>query len=336
MNEVASNTSTEKVSNMAKEIKPIDINAIVKKAREVYGKKEQGLARQISTGKSISRPTKESDFVVWNQGDHWKQLTHMLGIPYGRIIQIAGKPDSGKSTHAAVFMACAQKQGDVVILWDSERKFDATRFDSKMGGKSEDLLIVDTNNILNGAKAVAHLVNATKEVNPKAKILIVWDSVGASINSSEDQDDSEDFSRQPGISAKETSYAIRKFNKLANKYIDRDTGEETVGILVLNQTYSSIGMGAPTQIERGGTELTYLSSVILQLSRKKDLTRIKGGDKYKFGILSRCKVRKNHLFDSNECISELDIVVSADGIHLAKDLKTKEDITGWDEPEDGE
>jgi hypothetical protein len=46
--------------------------------------------------------------------------------------------------------------------------------------------------------------------------------------------------------------------------------------------------------------------------------------------VSRAKVRKNHLFDGEECIAEMDLVVSAEGIQLAQDVKSKSDITGWD------
>jgi ABC-type dipeptide/oligopeptide/nickel transport system ATPase subunit len=70
------------------------------------------------------------------------------------------------------------------------------------------------------------------------------------------------------------------------------------------------------------------------MTRKKDLTRVKGGDKFKYGILSRAKVKKNHLFDGDECISELDVAVSAEGIQLADDIKSFEDIKGWDDKED--
>ena len=330
-------TNLEKKNNVEKaddkvvklNMAPLDINKLVKKAQETYGKKDQGLARQLSTGKTIIRPSEDKDFIVWTKGDHWKALTNLKGIPYGRIVQISGKPDSGKSTHAMAFMKFAQDQGTLVILWDSERKFSPTRFDDKIGGNSDQLLVIDTNKIIDGAKAVAQLVHAAKEMNPNVKILIVWDSVGASLNSTEDRDD-EDFSQQPGVSAKETSYAIKKFNKLANKYMNKETGEETLATLVINQTYASIGMGAPTQIEKGGNEIYYLSSIIVQLSRKQDLNRVKDGNKYKYGIVSRAKIKKNHMFEGNECISELDLVISADGIHLAKDIKSIKDIEGWD------
>lgn len=312
----------------------IDINKLVKAAQESYSKKEAGLANQLSTGKTLVRPSEDKDFVVWTGGDHWYQLTHLRGIPFGRIIEISGKPDSGKSTHAMAFMKFAQDQGVLVILWDAEKKFSPVRFDSKIGGCSDNLLVVNTNNILNGAKAVAHLVNSAKELNPDVKILIVWDSVGASVNSTEDQDDNEEYSKQPGVTAKENAYTIRKFNKLINKYTSRETGEETIGVLVINQTYANIG--SVGQTEKGGGEIYYLSSVIVQLSRKGDLNRVKGGDKYKYGIVSRAKVKKNHLFDGDECVAELDLVVSADGIHLAKDVKSFDDIKGWDEEDQGE
>lgn len=306
----------------------IDINKLIKKAQEAYGKKENGLAQQLSSGSSIIRPSKDSDFVLWTKGTHWQALTGLRGIPFGRIVQISGKPDSGKSTHAAVFMKEAQDQGILVILWDSEKKFSKSRF-AKMGGDPDKLLTVNTNAIIEGAKGVAHFVNAAKEMDPTAKVLIVWDSVGASVNATEDNEENEDYSKQPGVTAKEVAFAIRKFNKLQNKYVNMESGEETVATLVINQTYANIG--SVGQTEKGGSELYYLSSIVVQLGRKGDLTRIRQGEKYKYGIVSRAKVKKNHLFDGDECIAEMDIVVSADGILLAKDVKSFDDIKGWEE-----
>jgi len=313
----------------------IDINKIVERARASYPKKDKGMAKQLATGTSLIRPSEDKDFIVWTGGDHWQKLTGLRGIPFGRIVQISGKPDSGKSTHAASFMKYAQDQGVLVILWDSEKKFGPGRFKKHIKGDPDKLLIVDTNNITDGVKAVALFVKAAKEIDPKIKILIVWDSVGASLNSSEDNEDNEDFSKQPGVSAKENSYAIKKINKLANRYMDRETGEETIAALLINQTYANIG--SVGQTEKGGNEVYYLSSIIIQLSRKQDLIKTKQGEKYKFGIVSRAKVKKNHLFDGEESIAELDLVISADGVALAKDAKKKnEDVTGWEDNDDEE
>jgi RecA/RadA recombinase len=313
----------------------LDIDKLVKSAQAAYAKKEAGLARQLCTGSTL--PTvSEKDFIKWTGGDHWKELTHLDGLKYGIITQISGKADSGKSTHAMAFMKYAQDQGALVILWDSERKFQASRFEKKMGGDPNKLVLVRSNNITEGSKAVAHFINAAKEMDPKIKILVVWDSVGATLNSTEDKEDTENYSMQPGVSAKETSGAIHKFQKLMNKYMSKETGEESIAVLAINQTYASIGMGAPTQIEKGGGTLYYLSSLIIQLSRKQDLTRVKEGEKYKYGIISRAKIKKNHLFDGDESIYQMDLVISAAGVQLAKDVKKFDDIQGWDDSEEGD
>lgn len=331
---MAKETKTENKPEV-KTIAGLDINKLLDKARSAYAKNEKGLASQLATGTTIPRPSKDEDFVVWTKNNFWLSLTGMRGLPYGRIVQVAGKADSGKSSMAASFMKLGQDQGALVILWDSEKKFDSRRFDDKIMGSSENLLVVNTSNIIQGINAVANLVNAAKEQNPDVKILLVWDSVGASVNSTEDNDDGENYSKQPGVTAKEVAYAVRKLNKLSNKHQNKETGQDSIASLIINQTYSSIGIGPSVQIEKGGTELTYLSSLILQLSRKKDLIKVKGGTKYKYGIVSRAKVRKNHLFSSEDCVSELDIVVNAEGISLEKEIKASgEQIEGWDGDEE--
>lgn len=307
----------------------IDIDKIVDKARSFYSKNEKGLSRQLASGTSIVRPSKDSDFVLWRGSDYWFQLTNLRGIPFGKIIQISGKPDSGKSSTAACFMASAQNSGYYVILWDAEQKFQATRYDTQMGGRSNELLVVDTNSIEDGTIGVAHLVNAIKDQDKNAKILIVYDSVGASLTKSEKaSEEDESMSKQPAVQAKEINWSIKKFNRLINQYQNRETGEHSIAVLVINQVYAQLL--TPGYKEKGGDGLFYLSSVIVQLTRKKDLTKVKAGKKIKYGIVSRAKVRKNHLFDGQECLSEMDIVVSASGIEAADEVKKKEtDVEGW-------
>ncbi len=112
------------------------------------------------------------------------------------------------------------------------------------------------------------------------------------------------------------------------RYKNRDTNKETIAVLLINQTYASFN--SPGQIDSGGAKVSYYSSIIVQLSRKSDVHKVKNGVKMKVGIISRAKVKKNHLFDGQEAVSELEIVVSAEGIQLAKDVKGYKDIQGWD------
>ena len=312
----------------------IDLDKLVTEARGLYGKKEAGLSKQISKGTSLTRADKDEDFVMWNHSDHWSKLCGIKGIPYGRIIQIAGKPDSGKSTHAMCFMVEAQKQGALVILWDAEGKFSARRYESKMGGDANSLVVIQTNNTIEGSKHIANVITAAKTQNPKIKVFIVWDSVGASLNSNDDDDETEDYSKQPGADAKQVTWAIKKINKIIFRCFDKESGDHSVACLIVNQVYANIGSVGFT--EKGGQQLQYLSSIILQLSRKKDLNKVKKGVSVKYGIVTRAKVKKNHLFDGDECVAELDLEVSASGIRVYAPGKSTDDDSEIVEAEDNE
>ncbi len=312
----------------------LDINKIIKRAQEAYGKGEKGISKQLSTGDRIVRPSRDEDFVLW-PGDFWFKLTRLKGLPFGKICQISGRPDSGKSTSASVFMASAQASGYYVILLDAEGKFQSLRYDKHMGGNSKNLFVVDTNDIEQGARGVAYMINAIKEENKNAKILVVFDSIGAALSKQESDTEKEEMSAQPMQQAKQINWAIKKFNRLINFYQNKETGEHTIAVLCINQVYAQ--MMTPGFKEKGGDGLFYLSSLIIQLTRKKDLIKVKSGEKIKYGIVSRAKVRKNHLFDGDECLSETEIVVSAAGINLLDEVKKEPDIK-WDdtEQEDGE
>jgi len=314
-------------------LKPkFDINALVEKAKGRFDKKKAPLTDRMKTGDAIVLSTNPSDYISSVEIDKfWKPLTGLLGIAYGRIFQVAGKPDSGKSTLGMLAMKAAQQQGALVVLWDAEGKFDSVRFKNKIGGDPSQIAVAPSRNILEGVQQSVAYIKAAKEMDPDLKILLVWDSVGASINSAEDEDN-DDYSKQPGVTAKEVSWAIRRFNQLIEKYRD-ENGNYTIAVLCINQVYANIGSVGFKQ--KGGAELEYLSSLILEMSRKETLTRTKNKQKVKYGITTVARVKKNHLFGGEDCIAELDLCVSASGIELTNEIKKKDpDIEGIDEDEE--
>lgn len=304
----------------------VDINKLVSDVKSSFGK-DKGRASQISTGKDISRPVEDDDFIVWKDSP-WELLTGIKGLPFGKVIQIAGRPDSGKSTHAAAFMKQAQDQGALVILWDTEGKFSANRFDKYFNGSSSDLVIVTSRMILEGGDQVEKIVHAAKEQDPECKILIVWDSVGGTLAKNEGEE-SLNETQQMASASKENGRVIRGFIRLMEKYKIKETNRETVGVLLINQSYANIG--APGQKESGGQKVEYFSSLILQLTRKSDLTKVVKGLKRKIGIVTRAKVKKNHLFDGEDSIAELDLMITAGGIDLLSNKKVKKEETWGDE-----
>lgn len=305
-----------------------DVNSIVNIIRASYPKTQKGLANQITTGNNISKSDNEKDFILCPT-DFWKKLTNLSGLKIGKIYELSGLPDSGKSSAASIFMASAQKSGHYVILWDTEGKFQANRYNKFIGGDSSTLLIIDTNDVEEGTLAITYSVNAIKKQNKDAKIFIVVDSIGGMLSKQENNSEAEGMSAMPMQAAKQGKWMIKRLARLTKDYQNKETGEHSITVLCINHVYAQL-MGHGYK-EAGGNGLFYYASVIIQLTRKKDLIKVKNGEKIKYGIVSRAKVKKNHLFDGEECLAEVDIVVSADGISLADSVKkTAVDIIGWD------
>lgn len=323
---------TEKVKETKATTIKIDTSAILKEIQSAFKGADKGLGTNVSTGRGISRPVKDSDFVIY-EGNHWQKLTDIKGLPFGKISQIAGRPDSGKSSHAMAFMKSAQDQGVVVIFWDTEGKFSPNRFEKFFKGDPDNMFVVPSRMILQGGDQLEATVDAIMKVHPDKKILIVWDSVGGALSASEDEKDFRE-SVQMAQAAKENGKVVRGIIRMMEKYKDHATNEEKIAALLINQTYANIG--APGQKESGGQKVEYFSSLILQLTRKKDLTKVKGGIKYKIGIVTRAKVKKNHLFDAEDSVAELDLLVTAGGIRLASEAKLKGTDEAGYEGDDGE
>lgn len=325
------------VKNKKVIVPAFSLDDIIKEARSSFTGNEKGLGLQISSGANVFRPSKPTDFVV-SSCPHWSQLTGIPGIPFGSVIQIAGKPDSGKSSHAMAFMTDAQnidlQQQDVlVVLWDSEKKFSSKRFNNYFKGNAGNLALIQSKMILEGGDEAKATIQAALSKYPKLKVLFVWDSVGGTLPKNEGEDSDLRDGKQMAAASKENGQVMRSMVRLMEEFKNKQTNEERLGVLLINQSYSNIG--APGQKESGGQKVEYFSSLILQLTRKKDLTKMRDKVKRKIGILTRAKVKKNHLFDGEDSVAEMDLLITAGGIRLAADAKLKTE-EGWDEGDDSD
>lgn len=287
----------------------IDVNKIVAEVQKLY-QKDKKATSLITTGASIKQEYTDKDVIPIPETRAFRQLSGLPGLPYNKIIQFAGRPDSGKSTVAAELIVDAQKTGHQVIVWDSEDKFDANRL-ANMGGKPEEILLAKTNEILKGAELVRRFTIAVKEQDPSARVLIVWDSAGGSQSRShaERELDNEKHG-QPGQDAKEIAQVMRMFVSLINKYPD------SLAIYIANQTYAKIGFMAHGDAASGGMKLEFHSSFIVFLKRIKVLTQVIKGVKVKRGIITRATVTKNHLTQGKTSIHQMDFTVTASGYEI--------------------
>lgn len=284
----------------------INAKDLAAKVQKLYNPKDK--ARDIIvTGATLKRPTEDKDFILAPKDHPWRTLSGLRGLPFDIITQIAGAPDSGKSTIAGQFMAWAQQQGIYVILWDTEKKFDKVRFEKHFGGDANELSIVATTIIRKGAGAVFKYINTIMSADPTARILIVHDSVGGSVSRARAERELDDEKNpQPGSEAVENSDYMRHVIATFDKY------EGRLALLLINQMTMKIGP-MPGKSRSGGEKISFHSSMIIESTRVQDLTKISKGVKLKTGIISRMKVAKNHLSQNEDSVHEMRVQVDAAG-----------------------
>jgi RecA/RadA recombinase len=267
------------------------------------------MQKAIGDGKVETKEYVATDGVPLRETSILRQLTGLPCLPFNKIAQVAGKPDTGKSTTAGETMADAQRAGHYVILMDTEGKFDAVRFRDGLGGDPDEIMLVKTNEIRFGAQLMKDYINAIKAEDADAKILVVWDSVGGSLSRSETERNlADERHAQPGQEAKENGQVVRHLAGMFNKY------PNSIAVLLINQTYAKIGFMQKGDAAKGGTGIEFFSSLIVMLKRIKVLTKTEKKVKVKAGIITRATVSKNHLSQGKTSVYQMDFVITAAGV----------------------
>ncbi len=292
--------------------------SVLDRIKALY-KKDESMQKILENSSGAPKAYEAADGVPLPDNSPIKQMVDLPCLPFNKIVQVAGKPDTGKSTQAGEIMAAAQRAGFEVIVWDAEDKLDLTRYDSEFKGESAKLHIIKTNEIRKGGQLVKDYITVIKEDSPKAKILVVWDSVGASVSRSETERNLADERHgQPGQDAKENGSVVKHWVGMFNKYPD------SLCVLLVNQTYAKIGFMARGEQAKGGSGIEYFSSLIIGLKRIKTLIRVEKKKKIKYGIITRATVTKNHLSQSKTSIYQQDFIITAEGSKLS-DLEMEDD-----------
>lgn len=251
----------------------------------------------------------EADGIPLAEGHPFRELSGLPCLPFNKVVQFAGKPDTGKSTLGASVALEAQRSNAKIIYWDTEEKFDANRFEM-LGGDPSTIDFIRTNDIRIGGQLVKELIKAHKEDDDNCKILIVWDSVGGGVSKSDAERDLSDLkkSAQPGAAAKENGEVTRHIVALMNVYRD------SITMYMANQTYAKIGFMQSGDKAKGGETIEFFSSFIVFFKRVKVLTKTVGGQLRKYGIITEATVTKNHLSQSATSVHKMRFEITAEGI----------------------
>lgn len=212
------------------------------------------------------------------------------GVPCGHITQIVGKSDTGKTTVVMDMMIKCQEQGGVCFIIDSESKFPTKRF-TKMGGDITRVIPLKSDTLEEAWDNFGEVVNQVellRKSSPDMPIMVVWDSIAASVPNAMAEADAADH--HVAIQAKINNKQVIKFRQQIRKY--------NIAAVLINHTYLTMPkFGIPVETPKGGEELYFQSTLILKTQRVGSITRERNGRKEIIGLTTKLRPFKSHVSD---------------------------------------
>lgn len=258
------------------------------------------LARKVGVGTNLSQLT-DADFIL--MPPWWAEIAGVPGLPFGKLVMIAGDSDTGKTSAAIDAMKAAQSQGVGVLYVETEGK--TTQADlEKWGVDPAGVLLVQSSIAEEAFELMFAAWDGFKEAYPTAKLLVVFDSIGNVVSQRDSEIDLMEQNQKPGGKGQINRLGI---NKMIAK---RD--EDQAAILVINYTYDNIG--SPGKTNAGGKAVNFFSSLTFQTTRRGWVERQVQGKKVRAGVEATWKLFKNHLDRSGTKEKEFVIRVTSDGI----------------------
>lgn len=279
-----------------------DLNKVVEATQKLYNKTPSKFAN-IGLGSKL-RGMADADYV--NMPEWWVKATHTKGIPFGKIVMIAGDSDSGKTSCAIAAMKAAQAQDVAVLYVETEGK--TSTLDMVNWGVDPDQVMLVQESIAERAfEAMFALWDGFFKSYPKGKLLVIFDSLGNVVSMRDSEIDLTTANQKPGGKGQINRLGL---NKLVAK---RD--ENDVAVLMINYTYDNIG--SPGKTNAGGKAVNFFSSLTYQTSRKGWLEKTVKGEKVRIGAKVQWRLFKNHIDKSNPGPKSVELDITASGIELA-------------------
>lgn len=288
-----------------------DFSKTIDKVKASMGK-DQRRANQFGLGTSLESISLDpADYVVLPP--FFKQHFGVPGIKFGHFIQIAGEPDSGKTTLSLLAIKCAQEQGHAVIYVETEGKTGPEDL-AAAGIDPNGVFVIHTKvteEVYDGANKA---IDAILADYPDAKILLIIDSYGNTVSM---RDSELDLTQKVGMVG-----GVAKTNRMGIGAIAAKQITDPIAVLVVNYTYDNIGSVGKTNA--GGKALDFHCMLTIQSQRAGWYEKTISGQKVRAGAFVKWRVYKNHYAKSlkNEdgtpilLPKECNLKISSDGIEV--------------------
>lgn len=215
------------------------------------------------------------------------------GLPFGRLVEVFGAEQTGKTTITDHVIAEVQSMGGVAAVLDSEFKKDRN-YSEALGVDTSKLIAIEPPRktvesvIETVRRSTQHWIDEGLQGTP---LVIVVDSI-AGLPTAEEMDNP--TTKQPGVASRELRRAMRQLTQLVAR--------AQCLLLVTNQQYEKIGVFSPTPgVKRstyGGGGIRYHASIRMELIRTGTLKASNGTP---VGIEVLCKIIKNQMGAPADC-----------------------------------
>ena len=204
------------------------------------------------------------------------------GLPVGRITEVTGLEQSGKSLLSAHLLAETQRKGGVAVLIDTETAV-SREFLEAIGVDISKLLYVSVDTVEGIFEACETIIEQVRKGDKDRLVTIVVDSVAAASSKKEMEADYD----KDGYATDKAIIISKAMRKITNMI-----GRQSIALVFTNQLRQKMNaMFGDPWTTSGGKALAFHASVRLRL---KNMGQLKAGDRI-VGIKVRCQVIKNRM-----------------------------------------
>jgi recombination protein RecA len=209
------------------------------------------------------------------------------GLPVGRIVEITGLEQSGKSLVSAHLLAETQKQGGVAVLIDTETAV-SREFLEAIGVDISKLLYVSADSVEQIFDMTETIIEKVRETSKDRLVTIVTDSVAAASTKTEL---AADYGKD-GYATDKAIIISKAMRKITNMI-----GRQKILLVYTNQLrqkMNAMPFGDPWTTS-GGKALAFHASVRLRLKGTGQIKMKIGGNDKIVGMKVRAQVIKNRM-----------------------------------------
>jgi len=211
------------------------------------------------------------------------------GIPVGRITEITGQEQTGKSVLCAAILASTQKKGGIGVYIDTEAAVSQQFFEMLGLDTSKEKLVYVSNNVIEQCFSIIEKVieKASAQKN-KRYVTIILDSIAGTTTEAELE----------GGYSKE-GYGMQKASiiNLAMRKLTQMIAKEKVTLVITNQLRQIVGAQAFAEqwSSPGGKAIPYHASVRVRLNNMGKVQLTLEGNKVVVGQKVQAKIAKNRI-----------------------------------------